>query len=628
MRTIPLPPVFFRHAANNPLKRVFLQLIKISALLLAVFLALEGALAFYGYVFSYYAQGRVTEPRDKNKIIIFCEGDAFTWGLGGKSYPQQLEEMLNARAGRDIFQVINNGVPDKSVGQSAREMPALFRQYRPDAVILLSGGTQEYEWSFAAKGAQKNFSRRIIEKSRVLSLAANVWRSWGLKSAAEAVSDWAIRQFGGHPAVLSRDELFAEIEKLAAHGDTSGCLKMLKANRAMTDSIYEAAANSVYRLSRVLSHDAMSEYIVGLLDADLVDPAFFLNIVDGYKFIVSRMDLKVLVRAQELCELGVRKWPLRPEPFLCAANVSARPGKYKLAEAYARKAIALEPSSPDGYMLLSDIYAHQGDYATAERAISALQNAGPAVRRKIAEIQFKSGKYDLAAKNMERYLSDNPADAEAVRLIGAVYRKKGQLEKGIFWYRRLADLHPEDPQALYDLAELYFELNQALNARQYCQKALDLQPANSEILFSCQSALERLGDKRKLRAQNRSAVEYSPSAEGETWQPTPEDVLQNDIRRSVLSIFDVCRNAEVPLLLSVSPNRHIVEAAQFAAQHGILFMDIDALFSANGGIDRYISFDMAHCNTDGYRLIARMYADEIWRLLESKISARLKAPSR
>ena len=60
-----------------------------------------------------------------------------------------------------------------------------------------------------------------------------------------------------------------------------------------------------------------------------------------------------------------------------------------------------------------------------------------------------------------------------------------------------------------------------------------------------------------------------------------------------------------------------------ALDNGIPYMDIGALFSANGSADRFISFDNAHFDTAGYRILAEAYAAMLWPLLKEKVAVRL-----
>ena len=532
------PHCFIELREASSIKKLVLFLLKIVAVLLLSVLLLEGVLGLCALGRSYYGQYKTAHKQDKGKITILCDGDAFTWGLGGKSYPTQLQELLNARAGRDIFQVINTGVPDKSVGQSAREMPEFFSKYNPDALILLSGGTQEYEWRFAAE-PPKTFFRRLFARSRVLDLSKKLIAVWGIGAAAADVSDWLKGKFGKKLQFSSAEELSSEIDRAVASGDTARCLRLFRSNRHLLRSSCEVVVNSAHKLAKVIGYDALEDYIVSLINADLLPPDVIQNVVNSYRFKVSRIELPVILRAQYLCELGIKKWPLRPEPYICAAEVCSRPGQYQLAEAYAKKSMELAPDNHNAYAMLADVYALQGEYDRAEAVIRDFPKARAELKRKILEIQFRSGKYDLAARNTERHISSNPRDAEAARLLATIYLKQRKFQKVASSLKRLLTIYPGDPALLYNLGSVYAELRQPVETRRYCQMAVDAQPGNSETLFSCQAALTHLGDMKTLRPKHATAPSVSkvPADGGDTWHPTPEAVLQGEIKKSVLSIY-------------------------------------------------------------------------------------------
>ncbi|MCB9662971.1 MAG: tetratricopeptide repeat protein [Alphaproteobacteria bacterium] len=82
---------------------------------------------------------RFHRPVDEAPYTILCEGDSFTYGIGGISFPEQLEELLNERVGRRAFRVVNKGVPGLNTAMLADELEGHLRETRPDVVIVLAG---------------------------------------------------------------------------------------------------------------------------------------------------------------------------------------------------------------------------------------------------------------------------------------------------------------------------------------------------------------------------------------------------------------------------------------------------------------------------------------------------------
>jgi len=125
---------------------------KLSALFLGamvVLLAMEIALRVMGCMQVRTATGD-TGVRKNACYTILCLGDSFTFGSGAssdKSYPRQLQGLLNAEFPQKSFAVINRGVN----AYTTRMILELFENYllkepAPDLVVLLAGGANI--WNF------------------------------------------------------------------------------------------------------------------------------------------------------------------------------------------------------------------------------------------------------------------------------------------------------------------------------------------------------------------------------------------------------------------------------------------------------------------------------------------------
>ncbi len=94
-------------------------------------------------------RGRV--PPDSEKLYtILCVGDSYTYGgLGGfdQTYPYQLQMMLNSGRTAEKVQVINGGVCEYNSRQVLKRLPALIQNFKPDALILLAGSTNKFNFA-------------------------------------------------------------------------------------------------------------------------------------------------------------------------------------------------------------------------------------------------------------------------------------------------------------------------------------------------------------------------------------------------------------------------------------------------------------------------------------------------
>jgi lysophospholipase L1-like esterase len=73
------------------------------------------------------------------RIPVACIGSSETFGLyerEGGEWPRRLEQELNLRAGRDVFQVINAAYPGMSVATAARRLPQLIEAASPRLFVI------------------------------------------------------------------------------------------------------------------------------------------------------------------------------------------------------------------------------------------------------------------------------------------------------------------------------------------------------------------------------------------------------------------------------------------------------------------------------------------------------------
>lgn len=155
-KTVEPKPFFLR-------KKIFISIFS-----LAFFLVLlELTLRFVGYV---YLSMRVSPAaeflrlKEKGICTILCVGDSFTFGGDlplEHSYPFQLEKILNSKNSDTVFSVVNAGVCEQNSAQLLKALPGKISFYRPDAVILLVGASNWF--NFIGFNKNKSFFLRLKE---------------------------------------------------------------------------------------------------------------------------------------------------------------------------------------------------------------------------------------------------------------------------------------------------------------------------------------------------------------------------------------------------------------------------------------------------------------------------------
>ena len=128
--------------------------------------------------------------------VILAEGDSFTYGIGGRSFPRQLEERLNARAGQPLFRVVNRGEPGLNTTGLVERLPEHLAEVHPDVVVVTIGEnnswntyqTQTPDISWA------NWLDMALMRSRTYRFARVAWVGWDRPTFHEGAP--TVRQTG------------------------------------------------------------------------------------------------------------------------------------------------------------------------------------------------------------------------------------------------------------------------------------------------------------------------------------------------------------------------------------------------------------------------------------------------
>src|SRR5690606_13294981 len=100
----------------------------------------------------------------------------------------------------------------------------------------------------------------------------------------------------------------------------------------------------------------------------------------------------------------------------------------------------------------------KGETAKAQAYVQSLTERAPDFLPAwllLAQIAANGHAYDEAAKHLERILSRDPANPDALLLNGRIRLAKGDFEKAIAEFERALTIFPSAPQFLYQLAAAY-----------------------------------------------------------------------------------------------------------------------------------------------------------------------------
>ena len=198
------------------------------------------------------------------------------------------------------------------------------------------------------------------------------------------------------------------------------------------------------------------------------------------------------------------------------------------AEKWLKEAERLTPRDSRVPYQLGFVYRKQGRTEEADKAMAL---SAELRRRDDNESRLKlecAQKLDGGIREEARAVCDqlyHPDDAESLTALGTLYGQHGQLELALKPLRRAAELAPQSPQMQYNLALVYFQMNQFENARAPLADALKRWPDLYQLNALYGAVLVKVGDDVQGYGTLRHAHQLNPQ------DSATEDLLYNTALR-------------------------------------------------------------------------------------------------
>ncbi len=172
-------------------------------------------------------------------------------------------------------------------------------------------------------------------------------------------------------------------------------------------------------------------------------------------------------------------------------DLAAREKIYREALMHADKAVQIYPNYRDAYITRGGCRFYLQDYdgaiADYRRALQLAEN-DPKIKSYLAIALRDGGKFygekkqDFAnaAKLLNESWQLNNKDFETARLMGVLNGVQQKPQEALDWFKKAAELAPDNASILYDLGTAYHIVGDAANGELYRQKAIQLDPKLGE----------------------------------------------------------------------------------------------------------------------------------------------------
>ena len=127
---------------------------------------------------------------------------------------------------------------------------------------------------------------------------------------------------------------------------------------------------------------------------------------------------------------------------------------------------------------------------------------------------MREKQYDLVIENYEMSLKEDSLYVPVIDNLAAAYKKKGDLDNAIKYYKKSLSIYPEGDFALMNIGVIYTEKSEYKTSNEYYKKIIRLYPDNAEgyfgfcknlfLLNEFESALENIFMAHKIYQHEKS----------------------------------------------------------------------------------------------------------------------------
>lgn len=169
--------------------------------------------------------------------------------------------------------------------------------------------------------------------------------------------------------------------------------------------------------------------------------------------------------------------------YLILSQLYRAAGESSKAEAILKKAIALQPDSPDANSNLALLYADLGDYRAAIDLLKkvATDKADPQIWSTLAYAYEQTQNYKNAAAAYDKALERDPDNVSFRKGLGQNLLLSKQYEQALAQFQALVDANPRDVESYLRMSQAYRVQHKFEQAQQSLTKALELAPDNLDV---------------------------------------------------------------------------------------------------------------------------------------------------
>jgi tetratricopeptide (TPR) repeat protein len=272
------------------------------------------------------------------------------------------------------------------------------------------------------------------------------------------LSAWDLYELSGLNLlkILRRDSRFWNIPFFLTKSDFSK-EDVIRAGQAGVSGLIVAPCNEENLLSKISSVSEDRSKIESLEMSKKLNQGLSLVEAEDYE-----NGLKVLCEIVNDSESA--------EVYYNIGYIKTLQEKYSEAVEAFKMATAIDRMHAKAYKALGEIYSRMGQNEMAEKYL-----------QKAADIYLSSQKDQEAEDVLNEVIKIKPDTQNAYNSLGVLYRKKGDNEKALIFYKKALKVQPDGAHVYYNIGKLYLYLKDFEKAKHYIKRAVELNPGYDDL---------------------------------------------------------------------------------------------------------------------------------------------------
>jgi tetratricopeptide (TPR) repeat protein/TolB-like protein len=232
----------------------------------------------------------------------------------------------------------------------------------------------------------------------------------------------------------------------------------------------------------------------------VADASLMMNSIKKDSFLTQ----KALAAAQQAQGLNDKL----PEVHATLGSAYRATGRYSEAVAELTRALSLAPNSDEFYRRIGDVHLNSGNINQALVAYQKAVELNPyywANYNALGKAYFQSADYPKAFQAYQRVTILEPDIDIGYENVGNVFSQQGNYQDSIPYYQRALQIRPNF-STYSNLGTAYFFLKQYSSAVDVFEKAVALNPNDTEMVVNLADAYRGAGQQDKARATYQQAI--------------------------------------------------------------------------------------------------------------------------